>query len=197
MSTEERVGKKQASSIVVTRPKTSTGEVKHLKATYTKDTIIIENPSKDAGFLNGASGPDGWLAKLELIEGRFEAVKLGNDVPPKPLPPPKIDYFKQLLESGEAALHMARLNTARHHLELEFQSRMETGEKTDGIEEMLADLERFVQDNADELDKILARDGEPTGGDNDMDVEKPNNKRGLENKEDKDGTENMDGLEDF
>ncbi|CAB9531718.1 hypothetical protein SEMRO_3887_G351710.1 [Seminavis robusta] len=76
MSTEERVGKMQASAIVVCRPNVAPEDVKHFTASFTKDCISIEGPSKDSGFLDGAEGKDGWLPKLEKTKTRFEAVKL-------------------------------------------------------------------------------------------------------------------------
>ncbi|CAB9531145.1 hypothetical protein SEMRO_3283_G346160.1 [Seminavis robusta] len=76
MSTEERVGKMQASAIVVVRPNVAPEDIKSLSATYTKDSISIIGPSKMQGFLEAASGKDGWLTCLKKVEGRFEAAKL-------------------------------------------------------------------------------------------------------------------------
>ena len=76
--TEERIGKKQASCIVVARPNTTYDEVPLLKATFTDDTITIEGPSKASSWMEHAQGKDGWMNKLQKHQKRFHATKLGS-----------------------------------------------------------------------------------------------------------------------
>ncbi|CAB9531111.1 hypothetical protein SEMRO_3250_G345860.1 [Seminavis robusta] len=95
----------------------------------------------------------------------------------------------KLLTEKEMIRHMARLNVARNYLEEEFISMSKTGDDTNPIEAMLADLDAFVQENKQELDRILDEKGEQ---DSNMDVDNENKKRALDDDNNDDDDDSMD-----
>lgn len=70
---DEKVGRKHASAIVICRPGTSPGEVNSFKASVSGDTILIVGPATSKSFLANSAQ---WLAKLKKNEKMFKATKL-------------------------------------------------------------------------------------------------------------------------
>ena len=76
LCTDEKIGKKTASCIVVCRPNTHPDDVPLLKATFTADNIIITGPAKSKSYVVASTKSDGWLATLDANKNYFQADKL-------------------------------------------------------------------------------------------------------------------------
>jgi hypothetical protein len=73
LCSEETVGKKTASCLVICRPNTHPEDVKLLKATVKADGVEIVGPAKSKSYLTNA---DGWMKILKEKRGDFNATKL-------------------------------------------------------------------------------------------------------------------------
>ena len=73
LCTEERIGRKQASCLVIARPNTKPEELDHLEATFTDDAVKIIGPARGNAFLEQSQK---WMGALEANKDLFEAEKL-------------------------------------------------------------------------------------------------------------------------
>ena len=73
LCTDEELGKKQASCIVIARPNTNPKDIKHLKAKFTGNTVTITGPAKSTPFLDHSSK---WLGVLSAKSDKFKSKKL-------------------------------------------------------------------------------------------------------------------------
>ena len=94
-------------------------------------------------------------------------------------------------------LKEARRCKALEVLEDMLEERIQAGIETDVIEAMMLDLDGFVRDNTEELDRILKGEANDNAGTTDMEVDKVSKKRSLTDRdaaevENQDGTTQMD-----
>ena len=73
LCTDEELGKKQASCIVIARPNTNPKDIKLLKAKFTASTVTITGPAQSTPFLEHSSK---WLGVLQSKEQKFKSKKL-------------------------------------------------------------------------------------------------------------------------
>jgi hypothetical protein len=74
---EEEVGKKVASCVIIIRPNTHPDDIKVLKATVSDQSIHIVRPAKSKAYLQHSSK---WLALLEKNKGPLKANRLMNSL---------------------------------------------------------------------------------------------------------------------